>query len=304
MTDVLVQTVLPPRIAAWVKRRAAVEGISQAAWLRRLILQEQQSVTVRAWVPNLRTGAIDRVHHDLVLERVGAEVDGTTQFRVLEPDGAKPCIARRVLETDLFRSIERNGVFLDGSRAPWRVVSTLADAGADGQLVMFLNERATVVESTEKQQVLTLTTSDGAVFRVEEKSKADGPYYEVRDRGDFVLGRIRLPSPTKAECMWDVSVLDTYSAEIVEQLRVMTGGPMMDDVIEILMKASGALGIRPSKPFHDVHDFEAHVLQAWPAAGEQQKKAQLRYVLQAVREAEAHRAAGAVACLRQIKSLS
>jgi hypothetical protein len=37
---VLVQTTLPPETAAEVKRRAGVETIPVAAWIRRLILKE------------------------------------------------------------------------------------------------------------------------------------------------------------------------------------------------------------------------------------------------------------------------
>jgi len=262
----------------------------------------QQSVTVRAWVPDLRTGMRSPLRHDLMLERIGVEVDGSTQFRVLDPDGGKPCSARFVLETPLFERMQRHGVHLDGSPEPWRMTTSLADANANGQLVLFL--RGPRGDSPTKAAVMALTTADGVVFMVERKTDARGTYFDVRDRGDFPLGHIRLTSKTTTECLWNVSVQEGYAAEIVQQLRNQEEGMTMDDVIETLMKACGALGIAPPKPFRDVHDFEAQVLQTWPAAGEPQKMAQLRYILQAVREAEAHRVAGVAACLRHVKTLS
>ena len=39
MGNALVQTLLPSQVAAWLKRQARLEGISQAAWLRRLVLR-------------------------------------------------------------------------------------------------------------------------------------------------------------------------------------------------------------------------------------------------------------------------
>jgi hypothetical protein len=39
----LVQTVLTPQLADYVRRQAAKEGISVAAWVRRLIINEESS---------------------------------------------------------------------------------------------------------------------------------------------------------------------------------------------------------------------------------------------------------------------
>lgn len=79
---------------------------------------------------------------------------------------------------------------------------------------------------------------------------------------------------------------------------------IMDYVIEILMKACGALGVRPPYPFPTVHEFEAMLLEQFPARGEAEKAEQLSWVLQAVREAEAHRLAGAVECIKRVGALS
>lgn len=78
----------------------------------------------------------------------------------------------------------------------------------------------------------------------------------------------------------------------------------MDDVVEILWRACGKLGVIPRVPFSDVYDFEAHVLQLYPAKSEAEKDEQLRLVLLAVQQAQDHHLAGAVECLKQVGRLS
>ena len=78
----------------------------------------------------------------------------------------------------------------------------------------------------------------------------------------------------------------------------------MDDVIETLMEACGALGVAPQKPFPTVQDFQAHILQHYPAAGDAEKGKQLEWVLQAVRAAEEHKLAAVVQCIKNVAALS
>jgi hypothetical protein len=78
----------------------------------------------------------------------------------------------------------------------------------------------------------------------------------------------------------------------------------MDDVIETLWNACGKLAFAPMRPFPTVFDFEAYVLQRFPARSEEEKKQQLAFVLKAVRAAEAHREAEVVECLKRVRELS
>jgi len=39
----LIQTVVPPPLHAWVEKQSAKEGISVAAWVRRLIMQSREA---------------------------------------------------------------------------------------------------------------------------------------------------------------------------------------------------------------------------------------------------------------------
>lgn len=78
----------------------------------------------------------------------------------------------------------------------------------------------------------------------------------------------------------------------------------MNGVLETLMEACGSLGKRPLSPFRDVSDFEAQVLDWFPAAGDREKAEQLSWVLMAVREAEVGRIGGVVACIKRVQGLS
>ncbi|HEX7600475.1 MAG TPA: hypothetical protein VF316_02675 [Polyangiaceae bacterium] len=78
----------------------------------------------------------------------------------------------------------------------------------------------------------------------------------------------------------------------------------MDNVLETLMDACGSLGKTPASPFRDVRDFEAQVLEWFPAAGEREKSEQLTWVLMAVHEAEVRRVRGVVACIKRVQGLS
>lgn len=78
----------------------------------------------------------------------------------------------------------------------------------------------------------------------------------------------------------------------------------MDDVVEVLWRACGKLGVIPRVPFGTVHDFQAHVLQTYPAKGEAEKEQQLELILLAVRQAEDHHQAGVVECIKHARRLS
>ena len=78
----------------------------------------------------------------------------------------------------------------------------------------------------------------------------------------------------------------------------------MDEVIETLMEACGALGIRPGAPFLTVHEFEAHVLRTFPAVSAEAKSKQGEWALQAVRAAQERKTSAVVQCIENIRQLS
>lgn len=78
----------------------------------------------------------------------------------------------------------------------------------------------------------------------------------------------------------------------------------MDEVIETLMEACGALGIRPAAPFSTVHDFESHLLRIFPGVSVEAKSKQLNWALQAIRAAEERKTSAVVQCIENIRQLS
>ena len=52
MKDVLLQTRVPIDYGEWVSKAAEIDGVSVAAWLRRLVMAEAQKMRVEAWVVN------------------------------------------------------------------------------------------------------------------------------------------------------------------------------------------------------------------------------------------------------------
>lgn len=151
VADVLVQTLVPPRLAKWVKGRAEREGLAVAAWLRRLIMmQEAQSTIVRAWVRpdseqvrRLSDIWATNQHPHILLDRVLGYADGTAEFAVYDINGRVFTRDDLVYMNALADKIDHGGWFaLDGSSNAWRVVSSMFDAAHLGQLRVTLRPEA------------------------------------------------------------------------------------------------------------------------------------------------------------------
>lgn len=145
MPDVLIQTLLPPKVAKTVKQRAEREGLSVAAWVRRTIMmQELQTTSVRAWSrPASETFRLSMTqawgtHPHLLLERVGAGPGAAVEFRAYNVDGT-PFTPRDLVEKNLLaQNIEDGWFILDGGLTAWRVIFSMADAARGGQIVLTL----------------------------------------------------------------------------------------------------------------------------------------------------------------------
>ena len=141
-TDTLVQTLLAPDLAAWVRARAALEGLQVSGWVRQLIIRERLRLVVDAWWCARR--AIQRRrrsdHAPFRLERLGAASGGdTVEYRLLDAD------QNAIDDSDLAGHHEAiwnalyDGAFvLRGDPRLWRVVHAAADADANNgmRLVM------------------------------------------------------------------------------------------------------------------------------------------------------------------------
>jgi len=74
----------------------------------------------------------------------------------------------------------------------------------------------------------------------------------------------------------------------------------VDPTIETLMDACGRLGIRPTKAFASVQDFEAYVLGLYRTEGIALER-QLSWALQAVQAAQERKVPAAVQCIKNVK---
>lgn len=139
-TDTLVQTLLPPDLAAWVRARAALEGLQVSGWVRQLIVRERLRLVVEAWwcAPSATRRPRRADDAPFRLERLGP-TDDTVEYRLLDAE------QKAIDDSDL---AERHGAIwnalydgafaLRGDPRLWRVVHAAADADANNgmRLVM------------------------------------------------------------------------------------------------------------------------------------------------------------------------
>jgi hypothetical protein len=251
--DVLVQTVLPRSLGKWVKDQAEAAGLSTAAWLRRLVMQAQSEVWVNAW-------AIEPEHRksnssdwwarwsqdpaDIFLERVDVHSDGTTEFRAFDPSGrpGTPLFAASLESAPrrrLRRNLEEGWLVLEGSTQPWTVERKIADASADGQIVLFVRTVAATktyyayANAYSSPPMVGLSTSDppmtgGVVFWRFETEETDhtkrlfaveklGPPFRLENDGGQIIGN---PRPAT---QWglDEALMEASALASVEPTRVM-----------------------------------------------------------------------------------
>lgn len=128
--EALVQSRVPHEVAGQVTALAASEGLSVAAWIRRLLIREVTRMRVLAWaVPGESTpfhpGTAPAA--TCVLERVGELSAVEVVFHVLDKSGA-PEPLDEVSRYGWFKEPEKYRFHLDGSPKPWIVVRTLWDS--------------------------------------------------------------------------------------------------------------------------------------------------------------------------------
>ena len=143
--DTLVQVLLPPDVAQWVRSRALREGLQVSAWLRQLIVRERMRLVVDArWCDPAERRSPAELFADgtdppFALERVSVLPGDRIEFRWLT-HGGKP-----LRDTDLLREYSNisshlyAGRFaLRGDPRPWRVIHAMADASDDNVVIFTL----------------------------------------------------------------------------------------------------------------------------------------------------------------------
>lgn len=135
--DTLIQTVVAPELAAWVRARAAIDGLQVSGWIRQLIHRERMRLVVDAWwTPRgARPRATDPA--PFRLERLGVLGNDRVEFSWLD-DGGLPVVDRAARATLGDGSDELGTFILRGDPRRWRVVHALADADAGGAMRIVL----------------------------------------------------------------------------------------------------------------------------------------------------------------------
>jgi|HubBroStandDraft_2_1064218.scaffolds.fasta_scaffold30268_1 hypothetical protein len=251
--EALVQTVLPRALGKWVKQQADEAGLSTAAWLRRLIMQAQSEVWVRAWSmhPGHRKAnssdwfaSRSQSPPDILLERAAVHPDSTIEFRAFDAY-ARPGtpLVTEILDgaegyAELRYNLNAGWLVLEGSTEPWTVVRKIADASAGGQVVLFVR---TVKPSTtyyayanaySNPPLVGLATSDppatgGVVFWQFETEEPDhqrrmqslkvAPQFRLEDDRGQTIGT---PRPA-TQFGLDEAVMEASALARVDQARVM-----------------------------------------------------------------------------------
>lgn len=141
-TDTLIQTLVSPELAAWVRARAAVDGLQVSGWIRQLIHRERVRLVIDAWW-SPPSGTKPSHESDSAapfrMERLADEKGDRVEFRWLEDSG------RPVRERDVEKKhgvkraqLDAGHFVLRGSPRAWRVVHAFADADDDGAMRLVL----------------------------------------------------------------------------------------------------------------------------------------------------------------------
>lgn len=147
-TDTLVQTLLAPDLAAWVRSRAAHDGVQVSGWVRQLIVRERMRLVVDAWwcppSRNRRRAQGDLDGPPFRLERLGCGPGGAVEFLLLDHEHAAVrddhlASTHRALRDGLY-----DGTFvLRGDPRRWRVVQAFADADAGNAMRLVMTHEST-----------------------------------------------------------------------------------------------------------------------------------------------------------------
>jgi hypothetical protein len=139
MTDRLVQTRIPERVAQWVTERATASGDTVASWLRRLLIREANMQFVRGWVEELR-----RCDPTVLLPNARpAQYLLELQRGEGDPRIIGMPVSQNVLQTQTmwFRSVDANRFVLEGSPKPFKIRKMIFDANASrAQITLEVDE--------------------------------------------------------------------------------------------------------------------------------------------------------------------
>ncbi|MFZ4734651.1 MAG: hypothetical protein ACOYM9_01820 [Bradymonadia bacterium] len=128
--EALVQTRVPREVAESVAALAATEGLSVAAWLRRMLIKEATKMRIRAWVVQGAETAVNReIAPSCLLEHVRDISATEAVVHVLNKSGVPETLSE-VSRYGWIKEPEKFRFYLEGGPAPWTVVRAWWDSRA------------------------------------------------------------------------------------------------------------------------------------------------------------------------------
>jgi hypothetical protein len=155
LTERLVQTRIPGEVAEQVDSLAAGEGLSVAAWLRRLILKEINSMYTEAWTAEKPVIASQDGPASYYLKRVKDLSATEVEFALIHG----PAHDRRgnvtpgyLSDVNWYRNPDDYRFFLSGSPMPWSIVRLMHNTTAEEMLIVLRQE---MTETTARGRTLS-----------------------------------------------------------------------------------------------------------------------------------------------------
>ncbi len=142
-SDTLIQVLVAPELASWVRSRAAREGRQVSGWVRQLIHRERLRLVVEAWwLPPMSPAPKKLTAPIFKLERLGAMANGI-EFKLLNMDGE----AVTDLDLEKNHSAMKAELFvgsfiLRGDARMWSVLHAFADADENNGMRLTMEPKA------------------------------------------------------------------------------------------------------------------------------------------------------------------
>jgi hypothetical protein len=132
MADVLVQTRVPPAVGRWLAKQATNDGLSAAAWVRRLLLKEMSAMRTEGWVVPASQKHPPTSTPSWILERCRDVSATEVEFAVLHGPGhqkpGSPVTDAFLGDVDWYKQPAAYRFRLKGSAVPWAIVRTVYNA--------------------------------------------------------------------------------------------------------------------------------------------------------------------------------
>jgi hypothetical protein len=142
-SDALIQVLVAPELAQWVRSRAALDGLQVSGWVRQLIHRERLRLVVEAWwLPPMSAAPKKLKDPVFKLERLGAMAN-SIEFKLLT-DVGEPVTDSILQEKHCAMKAELfvGHFLLRGDPRPWAVLHAFADADEENGMRLTMEPKA------------------------------------------------------------------------------------------------------------------------------------------------------------------